>query len=125
KALQQLDQVTQQNASSAEEMSSSSENMASSAEEMAASAGEMTDQAGRLQQTIAFFNIGAAAAGQASAPRPSVAKIVQAQANPQAALPVQPQTSPPAAKAPQASAGLDLDMGKSGSSVDDEGFEKY
>ncbi|MCP4714655.1 MAG: hypothetical protein GY868_06015, partial [Deltaproteobacteria bacterium] len=113
KALQQLDQVTQQNASSAEEMSSSSENMASSAEEMAASAGEMTDQASRLQQTIAFFRIGtAAAAGQAPAPRPNVSKIVQTQVNTQASLPAQP-----------ASAGLDLDMGKS--SVDDDGFDKY
>ncbi|MCP4685524.1 MAG: hypothetical protein GY867_08740, partial [bacterium] len=131
KALQQLDQVTQQNASSAEEMSSSSENMASSAEEMAASASEMTDQAGKLQQTIAFFKIGAdTAAGQAPAPRPSVVRTAKAQpvtarAKPQASLPVKQQTPPPAAKAPHKSAGLDLDLGKSGSPVDDDGFDKY
>ncbi len=128
KALQQLDQVTQQNASSAEEMSSSSENMASSAEEMAASASEMTDQASILQKTIAFFRISTAAAtGQAPEPRSNVARTakaqsVQVQAKPQASLPVQQQMSPPAAKA---SAGLDLDLGKSGSPVGDDGFGKY
>ena len=45
KAIQQLDQVIQQNASAAEEMASTAE--------------ELSSQAGQLQETVAFFKIGA------------------------------------------------------------------
>ncbi len=70
-AVMQLSQTTQQNASSSEEL--------------AATAEEMSGQAEQLQQTMAFFRLGAPATGR-SAPPPAARKAALAPALRKAAV---------------------------------------
>jgi len=98
KAMQQLDQVIQQNASASEEMASTSE--------------ELSSQAEQLQSSVAFFNVGAASAGQSRRKRPNQA----------ASRPVTQKVA--FAKAPRLThasvAGAELEMHQS-----DEEFERF
>jgi len=71
KAIQQLDQVIQYNAGASEEMSSTAE--------------ELADQAHHLQENVAFFRLGAAAAGAAQHAVPVAARVAKTACLPGAA----------------------------------------
>ncbi len=94
-ALQQLDQVTQSNASASEELASTSE--------------ELSAQASQLQGAISFF------VTASSTPAKSTARKA----------PPKPRRAAPAAREPKAipKAGLALDLG--GDEADDDHFERY
>jgi methyl-accepting chemotaxis protein len=110
-AIQQLDKVTQLNASASEQMSATSEELASQAEE--------------LQSSIAYFRTGAAGANR----RPAPAAATNKRHLPARAVARKP--SPPvrgrgAVAAQQARAkGFALDLAQGGPDAEDSDFQEY
>ncbi|XPV77078.1 MAG: methyl-accepting chemotaxis protein [Desulfovibrio sp.] len=102
RAIQQLDQVVQQNASSAEQMASTST--------------ELSSEAAELQNAMTFFKLNQS--GGARTSRPQVRAVRPAITHSSSAPASRPA---PAATQPQASGGLDLDMGDG----DDGDFERF
>ncbi|HSW48890.1 MAG TPA: methyl-accepting chemotaxis protein, partial [Bryobacteraceae bacterium] len=112
KAIQQLDQVIQQNAAASADM--------------ATTAGELSGQADQLQKTVAFFRTGEAGARQDR--RRLTHNRPKALAAPRAALRGPAGKGSPAAGDPSESqAGYDLDMeeGRKAVDVKDSEFERY
>jgi methyl-accepting chemotaxis protein len=69
RAVGQMDQVTQRNASAAEELASTAEELSSQAEEMTRAAEELSGQAGTLERLMSFFRVAESAE---PAPRPVI-----------------------------------------------------
>ncbi len=118
-AIQQLDKVTQQNASASEEMT--------------ATAGELSTQAEDLQAAIAYFRIGAGAGGAARArPAPRLAAPARSAARP-AAKPLRKAAASdsgkgrfvPVHKPAAASSGFALDLASGGPDEGDAQFQPY
>jgi methyl-accepting chemotaxis protein len=96
KAMGNIDQVTQRNASASEELSATAEQLATGAEELSATAEEMSSQASSLQDLVAFFRLGEREAAAAAPPRLLVKLAPAPKAAP--ARPSPSRRSAPAAK---------------------------
>ena len=119
KALQELDQVIQQNATASEEMASTSE--------------ELSGQAQLLQEAISFFKVdGAGGSAQprathqpvASKPAPAKAKTPTAESRPKTAKAPLPHKSNGNGHG-KGKSGISLSLTDSGSKSEDEVFERY
>jgi methyl-accepting chemotaxis protein len=116
-AIQQLDMVTQQNASAAEEINSTAE--------------ELSSQASMLQDAVGFFRIEERGAGyRRRARRPEMVVRARAERPAPVAVAHMPSVSgaiDPVIKDGQTEGGIKLDMGRNeaGGDVDDDQFERY
>jgi methyl-accepting chemotaxis protein len=107
-AIQQLDKVTQRNASASEQMSATAE--------------ELAAQSQQLQANIAYFRLGGVAPGRAAAPR----RPAEAARPVKRLEPAAPRRAPvAAARKPAAPGGFALSLADGGPDEQDREFERY